>query len=91
MKARICVTLKPGLLDAQGKTISGALKTLGFRGVQDVRVGKYVEVELAATSTAAARKDIERMCQQLLANPVIETFSYTLHSSSRARATARVR
>ena len=73
MKAKIYVVLKPGFLDAQGNTIKGALDSLGFRGVKDVRVGKYVEIELERAGTAAQR-DVERMCQKLLANPVIETY-----------------
>jgi len=74
MKARVYVTLKPGLLDAQGKTVKSALAALGFRRVQDVRVGKYVEVDLHGTTSAAAKKDVERMCQKLLANPVVENY-----------------
>ncbi len=74
MKAKVSVTLKPGLLDAQGKTVKQALESLGFRGVQNVRVGKYVEIELTTASSATARQDVERMCQKLLANPVVETY-----------------
>ena len=75
MTAKIYVVLKPGLLDAQGKTVKGALDALGFRGVQDVRVGKYVEIDLNRPGgAAAAQRDVERMCQKLLANPVIETY-----------------
>ena len=73
MKATITITLKPGLLDAQGKTIKSALESLGFTGVREVRVGKYLELELNHTRAASAKKDLERMCQKLLANPVIET------------------
>ena len=74
MKAKVCVTLKPGLLDAQGKTIKSALESLGFKGVKDVRVGKYLELELNHGRAASAKKDVERMCQKLLANPVVETY-----------------
>lgn len=74
MKARIYITLKPGLLDAQGKTVTSALATLGFTGVKDVRVGKYVEIELSHGSAKAAKRDVERMCRKLLANPVVETY-----------------
>ena len=74
MKAKVTITLKPGLLDAQGKTIKSALESLGFKGVGDVRVGKYLEIELNGARGASARKDIERMCQKLLANPVVETY-----------------
>ena len=75
MKAKICITLKPGLLDAQGKTIKTALESLGFKGVKDVRVGKYLEIELGARGKApAAKREVERMCQKLLANPIVETY-----------------
>ena len=78
MKAKICITLKAGLLDAQGKTIKQALESLGFKGVQDVRVGKYLELELNHGSAGAAKKDVERMCQKLLANPVVEQYRVEL-------------
>ena len=74
MKARVYITLKPGLLDAQGKTIKRALASLGFKGVADVRMGKYLELELSHRSAASAKRDVERMCRQLLANPVVETY-----------------
>jgi phosphoribosylformylglycinamidine synthase len=74
MKAKVYITLKPGLLDAQGKTIKNALETLGFKGVGDVRMGKYVEMTLHHGSASAAKRDVERMCKKLLANPVIETY-----------------
>ena len=71
MKARVFITLKPGVLDPQGKAIHHALEGLGFEGVQDVRAGKLIELELAdGTSTP----DIEAMCRKLLANTVIENF-----------------
>ena len=74
MKAKVCITLKPGLLDAQGKTVKSALESLGFKGVKDVRMGKYVEIELNGARAASAKKEVERMCQKLLANPVIEHY-----------------
>ena len=78
MKARVAVTLKTGLLDAQGKTVKDALESLGFKGVKDVRVGKYLEIELERGSAASVKKDVERMCQKLLANPVVETYRIEL-------------
>ncbi len=79
MKACVTITLKPGLLDAQGKTVKGALDALGFKGVRGVRMGKYVEIELNGSRRAtSARKDIERMCRKLLANPVVETYRIDL-------------
>lgn len=78
MTARIWVTLKPGVLDPQGKAIAGALDSLGFSGVEDVRQGKYLEVRLDQSDEAQARRDVERMCQDLLANTVIETYRFEL-------------
>jgi len=78
MKAKVYITLKPGLLDAQGKTVKSALDALGFKGVADVRMGKYIEVELNGAKAASAKRDVERMCQKLLANPVIENYRVEL-------------
>ena len=74
MRAKVCITLKPGLLDAQGKTVKSALESLGFKGVKDVRMGKYVEIELNGARAASAKKEVERMCRKLLANPVVEQY-----------------
>jgi phosphoribosylformylglycinamidine synthase subunit PurS len=74
MKARIHVSLKPGVLDPQGKAIGNALQALGFTGVGEVRQGKLIELELADTDRAAAHARVEDMCRQLLANPVIENY-----------------
>ena len=78
MKARIRITLKNGVLDPQGKAIQGALGALGFNGVEDVRQGKYIEVALHETDEAKAKAHVERMCKELLANTVIENYSYEL-------------
>ncbi len=78
MKARIKITLKNGVLDPQGKAIQSALGQLGFHGVDDVRQGKYIEVELAETNEADAKAAVERMCKDLLANTVIENYAYEL-------------
>ena len=78
MKARIKVTLKPGVLDPQGKAIQNALGALGFDGVNDVRQGKYIEVDVSGMSEEQARAQVERMCRDLLANTVIENYSYEL-------------
>jgi phosphoribosylformylglycinamidine synthase len=80
MKARVYITLKPGLLDAQGKTIKQALESLGFTGVQEVRMGKYLELELNHRAAASARREVERMCKRLLANPVIERYRVEIAS-----------
>jgi len=78
MKARIRITLKNGVLDPQGKAIQNALASLGFKGVEEVRQGKYIEVDLVSTDEAAARTEVERMCRELLANLVIEDYAFEL-------------
>ena len=78
MKARIRITLKNGVLDPQGTAIQHALGGLGFAGVDDVRQGKYIEVNLAETDEAKAKAAVEKMCKDLLANTVIENYSYDL-------------
>jgi phosphoribosylformylglycinamidine synthase subunit PurS len=80
MKARIKITLKNGVLDPQGKAIQNALGGLGVAGVQEVRQGKYIEVDLAERDEAKARATVEKMCKDLLANTVIENYSYELVS-----------
>jgi phosphoribosylformylglycinamidine synthase subunit PurS len=80
MKARIKITLKTGVLDPQGKAIQNALGGMGVAGVQEVRQGKYIEVDLAERDEAKARAAIEKMCKDLLANTVIENYSYELVS-----------
>ena len=71
MKARVFVTLKPGVLDPQGKAIHHSLEGLGFSGVNDVRAGKLIELDLAE---GTSESEIEDMCRKLLANIVIENF-----------------
>lgn len=73
-KARIYITLKPALLDAQGRVLENALHQLGFECVQSVRVGKYLEIDLQPNGDLHAQ--VEAMCQKLLANPVIEQYRY---------------
>ena len=75
MKAKVHVTLKNGVLDPQGKAVQHALGTLGFSGVEDVRQGKYIEIDLAETDAATARDRVEEMCKQLLSNTVIENYA----------------
>ncbi len=74
MKAKVTVMLKPGVLDPQGRAIGHALGTLGFEGVNDVRAGKVIELELATTDAEEARDQAEAMARRLLANSVIESF-----------------
>jgi phosphoribosylformylglycinamidine synthase PurS subunit len=78
MKARVHITLKNGVLDPQGKAIEHALGGLGFHGINDVRQGKYIELELSESDRAAARASVEAMCEKLLANTVIENFEIDL-------------
>ena len=74
MKARVFVTLKNGVLDPQGEAVRHALGTLGFQGVNGVRQGKMIELDLAATDKAHAETEVKAMCEKLLANTVIETY-----------------
>ncbi len=76
MKAKIHVTLKKGILDPQGLAIEHALATLGFGGASHVRVGKYLEVDLNESAKDKAEAQVKAMCEKLLANTVIEEYSY---------------
>ena len=75
VKAKVHVTLKPGVLDPQGKAVHHSLAALGFDGVEQVRQGKYIEVDLAETDPNRARATLDAMCRQLLANTVIENYA----------------
>ena len=74
MKARVHIMLKNGVLDPQGEAVRHALATLGFEGVEGVRQGKVIELNLIETERAAAEKRVGEMCDKLLANTVIETY-----------------
>ena len=78
IKARVTVTLKNGVLDPQGKAIEGALGSLGFDGVGQVRQGKVFDLELATADRAKAEADLKAMCEKLLANTVIENYTIAL-------------
>jgi len=78
VKARIIVTLKPGVLDPQGKAIEGALASLGFDGVSAVRQGKIFDIDLAETDRALAENALKAMGEKLLANTVIENYRVEL-------------
>ena len=80
-KALVYVTFKAGVLDPQGEAVRGALSSLGFKGVNDVRVGKFIEIELEDTGDILA--DLERMCEDLLANPVIEDYRIEIANESK--------
>lgn len=75
MKARVHVMLKDGVLDPQGEAVRHALGTLGFEGVEAVRQGKVIELDLAESDRAAAEAAVARMCEKLLANTVIEKYT----------------
>ncbi len=74
MKARVYVTLKPSVFDPQGSVVADALHTLGYADVQDVRQGKFFELDLDATDRAAVEARVSEMAAKLLANPVIESY-----------------
>ena len=78
MKAKVYVTLKKSVLDPQGKAVAHALSSMGFGEVRDVRVGKFIELELGGLERAAAEQKIKTMCEKLLANTVIEEYRYEM-------------
>jgi phosphoribosylformylglycinamidine synthase subunit PurS len=82
MKVRVQVMLKPGVLDPQGKAIGNALAALGFSGIGEVRQGKLIELELAETDPSGTRQQVEAMCKELLANPVIEDYAIEIAPAS---------
>lgn len=78
MKAKIHITLKNGVLDPQGRAIAGALHNMGYAEVDDVRQGKYIEVDLKTSDADAAKKTVDKICASLLANTVVENYKYEL-------------
>ena len=79
MKAQVFVSLKKSVLDPQGKTIQGALTKIGYKGLEQVRQGKYFEITLkGGISKPEAAAEVERMAREVLTNPVIEEFRYSL-------------
>ena len=78
MKAKVHVTLKQGILDPQGKAIEHALDSLGFKNAANVRVGKYMELDLDEQDKAKAEAQLKQMCEKLLANTIIEEYRYEL-------------
>jgi len=74
----INIKLKKGVLDTQGKAIHNALLSLGFSSIKDVRIGKLIEIQLEGNSLDEVSKSVQDMCQKLLANPVIEDYSYKI-------------
>jgi phosphoribosylformylglycinamidine synthase PurS subunit len=78
MKAKIIITPKKAVLDPQGKSVQNALAHIGYIGVGDVHVGKYLEIELAGADQEAARIQIEDACHKILSNPVIEDYRFEI-------------
>ena len=78
MKAVIDVVLKNGVLDPQGKAVEHALKSLGYSGISNVRIGKQIVLDIVEDSKEKARKELEKMCEDLLANTVIEDYEINL-------------
>lgn len=78
MKAIVNISLKAGVLDSQGKAVHHALDSLKFEGVEDVRVGKQIILQLSVSDETAARKEVTNMCEALLANTVIEDYTIEL-------------
>ena len=76
--ARVYVTLKPAVNDPQGLTVMGGLHSLGYQTVEDVRIGKYLEIRIDTEDHDQAESDVAGMCDRLLANPVIENYRFTL-------------
>lgn len=82
MRVKIFVSLKAGVLDPQGKAIERSLHTLGYDEVQDVRMGKYLELTVAASSREATESRVREMCEKLLANPVIEDYRFEIEEGT---------
>ncbi len=82
LTAKIYVTLKPGVLDAQGDTVRSALETLGFQGLTDVRVGKFMVLTLNSLTKERAAAQVDEMCKRLLANPVIEDYRFEIEGTA---------
>lgn len=77
-QCQIYVTLRPSVLDPAGTAIASGLKQLGYLGVEQVRIGKYIELTLTASDESDAKQQLEQMCDQLLANPVVENYRFEL-------------
>jgi phosphoribosylformylglycinamidine synthase len=81
-QAKIYVTLRPSVLDPAGIAVQSGLQHLGYANIEQVRIGKYIELTLKAVDESAAQAQLDRMCDQLLANPVIENYRFELLASS---------
>ena len=76
MQVRVFVTPRTGILDPQGRAVESSLQSLGFKNVSGVKVGKYITLEIEARTASEARDEAKKMCEALLANPVIEDFHF---------------
>jgi phosphoribosylformylglycinamidine synthase subunit PurS len=83
VKARVYIFYKDSVFDPQGNTLAQSLRRVGFSRVKDVRVGKVIDVQMEASSSDEARRDLQKMCEKLLANPVIESFKYEFLEENR--------
>ena len=78
MKAKVYVMLKKGILDPQGKAVQQAIESLGYKGLEGVRVGKYLEIVMQNRSKSVAEREVREMCEKLLANTVIEEYRFEI-------------
>ena len=78
MKVRVHIFYKDSVFDPQGNTLAESLRRVGFAQVKGVRVGKVIDMELGTTNPDEAKRDLQKMCEKLLANPVIESFKYEI-------------
>lgn len=85
-RAKIYVTLRPSVLDPAGTAVQSGLDHMGYANVEQVRIGKYIELTITAADQATAEQQLDRMCDQLLANPVIEVYRYELATAATAGA-----
>jgi phosphoribosylformylglycinamidine synthase subunit PurS len=89
-QARIYVTLRPSVLDPAGAAVQAGIKQMGFAGISDVRIGKYVEMSVLAIDEATATAELDKICGQLLANPVIENYRVELLAAATTASSAKM-
>lgn len=77
-RAKIFVTLRPSVLDPAGTAVQSGLKQMGYNNVEQVRIGKYIELSIVSSDESTARKNLDTICEQILSNPVIENYRYDL-------------
>lgn len=79
-KAKVYITPKKGILDPQGKTVESALHSLGYKSVENVKIGKYIELEIKGKTLESAKKQLDEMCKKLLSNPIIEDYAFEVEA-----------